>query len=60
MRLRNIKMKEEANKYLGHYLPIHNNRFTVEPKKTFDFHFWVLDSIELDAILHAHQGRAEN
>ena len=33
MRLRKVKTKEEANRYLGHYLPIHNNKFTVEPEE---------------------------
>jgi len=57
MRLRNIKTKEEANKYLGHYLPIHNNKFTVEPKKTFDFHRQVTDSFDLNSILCIREKR---
>ncbi|OQX55604.1 MAG: hypothetical protein B5M53_04075, partial [Candidatus Cloacimonas sp. 4484_209] len=47
IRLRNIKTKEEANRYLGHYFPIHNNKFTVKLKKTFDFHRQVTDSFDI-------------
>jgi len=57
MRLRSIKTKEEANKYLDHYLPVHNNKFTVEPKKTFDFHRRVTDSIDINNILCIREKR---
>ena len=51
MRLRDIKTKVEANRYLRYYLPGHNKRFTVKPKNASDVHRRIPDSIDLDAVL---------
>lgn len=51
MRLKGIKTKEEANKFLDEYLPIYNERFRVEPAKKSDLHRAVPESANLDDIL---------
>ncbi|MDA8082964.1 MAG: ISNCY family transposase [Nitrospiraceae bacterium] len=38
MRLKGIKSIEEANVFLETYLPVYNNRFSVEPKEKADVH----------------------
>ena len=38
MRLEGISTKEEANEFLGRYLPIYNKRFGKEPLKRADLH----------------------
>ncbi|MDO9464019.1 MAG: ISNCY family transposase [bacterium] len=51
MRLRGIKTKEEANKFLDEYLPIYNKRFGFQPAKKADMHRAVPESANLDDIL---------
>ena len=51
MRLRRIKTKEEANKFLDEYLPIYNKRFGFQPAKKTDLHRAVPESANLDDIL---------
>jgi len=38
MRLKGIKTKEEANVFLGEYLPVYNQRFRVTPANKADIH----------------------
>jgi hypothetical protein len=58
LRLRDIRTKAEANRYLQHYLPAHNRRFTVEPKSVADVHRAIPEGIDLDAILCIRERRA--
>jgi len=58
LRLRNIKTKTEANRYLQHYLPAHNRRFMVEPKSTADVHRTIPEEIDLDAFLCIRERRS--
>jgi len=51
MRLRGIKTIEEANKFLGEYLPIYNKRFSIKPKERGDLHRDIPKGIKLDNIL---------
>ncbi|MCK4402067.1 ISNCY family transposase [bacterium] len=51
MRLRGIKTKEEANKFLDEYLPIYDERFSVEPAKKTDLHRTVPEGANLDNVL---------
>lgn len=50
MRLRNIKTKDEANKFLGGYLAVHNRRFSLLPQNKTNLHRPVPKSIDLDKI----------
>ena len=58
MRLKGIKSIKEANKFLKHYLPIYNRRFSVEPMEKTDLHRKVPDNINLDSILSIKTERA--
>ena len=51
MRLGSIKDIPEANKFLGHYLPVFNKRFTVTPVQSEDLHRPLPEGIDLDRIL---------
>jgi hypothetical protein len=51
MRLRGISTIEQANKFLGYYLPIYNRRFAVKPKEKDNFHRPISKDINLDNIL---------
>ena len=51
MRLKDIKTIEEANKFLEHYLPIFNKRFSVQALEEGDLHRPAGKEIDLDAIL---------
>ena len=51
MRLRGIHSIEEANKFLGYYLPIYNKRFAVKPKGKDNLHRPIPKGIKLDNIL---------
>ena len=51
MRLRRIKTKEEANKFLDEYLPIYNKRFGFQPAKKTDLHRAVPEGVNLDDVL---------
>jgi len=58
LRLRDIRTKAEANRYLQHYLPAHNRRFTVTPKSVADVHRAIPEGMDLDAILCIREHRA--
>ncbi len=51
MRLREIKTKEEANEFMEEYLPIYDERFSVEPAKKTNLHRAVPEGANLDDIL---------
>ena len=51
MRLRGIKTKEEANEFMEEYLPIYDERFSVEPVKKTNLHRAVPEGANLDDIL---------
>ena len=51
MRLKNVKTIEEANKFLGYYLPMFNKRFSVQALEEGDMHRSIAKSIDLDVIL---------
>ena len=51
MRLRGINSIEEANKFLGYYLPIYNKRFAVKPKEKVNLHRPIPKGIKLNNIL---------
>lgn len=51
MRLRDIKSIDEANKFLEHYLPIFNKRFSVEAIEKGDLHRSIPKNVDLDTIL---------
>lgn len=52
MRLKGIKTKEEANLFLEQYLPLFNQRFSLEPKNPTDLHRNIDQrKINLEAIL---------
>jgi transposase len=58
LRLRDIRTRAEANRYLQHYLPAHNRRFTVEPKRTADVHREIPEGMDLNAILCIREQRS--
>jgi transposase len=58
LRLRDIRTKREANRYLRYYLPVHNRRFTVEPKSAADVHRVIPEGMDLDAILCIREHRS--
>jgi alkylated DNA nucleotide flippase Atl1 len=58
MRLRNIKTIEEANRFLGYYLPIYSKRFAVKPINDADLHRAIPQGIDLDKILCVKTSRA--
>lgn len=51
MRLKNIKTKDEANKFLGGYLAVHNRRFNLLPQNKTNLHRPIPKDIDLDKIL---------
>jgi hypothetical protein len=51
MRLKGIKTKAEANRFLGEYLPIYNKKFGVRAAKKADLHTPVPDGLDLDDVL---------
>jgi transposase len=51
MRLKNIKTKVEANRFLGQYLPIYNQRFSVKPVSGADLHQDIPAGLDLDTSL---------
>lgn len=51
MRLAGITSKEEANRFLGRYLPKYNRRFRVEPQEAANMHRPLAEGINLDGIL---------
>jgi hypothetical protein len=57
MRLKRISNIEEANKFLEHYLPIYNERFSVKPIETADFHRPLRKGMKLDRIFCVKEGR---
>ena len=57
MRLKGIKNIEEANRFLKHYLPVFNNRFSVKAIGQGDLHRAVPKDINLDSILCIKTGR---
>ena len=57
MRLKNIKTKEEANNYLGCYLPVHNSKFSVRPYNMSDAHYRLPRGIDLNSVLCIREKR---
>ena len=51
MRLRGIKTRDEANTFLGEYLPVYNRRFRVIPASKVDVHIRPKRSFNLDRYL---------
>ena len=51
MRLRNIKTKDEANRFLGEYLAVHNKRFSLLPQNRTNLHRPIPKDTDLDKIL---------
>jgi hypothetical protein len=51
MRLKGIRTKEEANIFLGEYLPVFNSRFNVIARERGDLHRKVSRALNLDRIL---------
>ncbi len=51
MRLAGIRTLEEANRFLVHYLPFYNQRFSVKPAEQVDFHRPSPASRDLEGIL---------
>jgi len=58
MRLRGISSIDEANKFLKHYLPVFNRKFSVLPKSIDDFHRPLPQNINLDEVLCLKTKRA--
>lgn len=50
MRLRNINSKDEANKFLGEYLAVHNRRFSLLPQNKTNLHHPIPKGIDLNKI----------
>ncbi len=51
MRLGNIKTLNEANSFVGHYLPRFNRRFRVQAIKKGNLHRQIPEGLDLDSIL---------
>ena len=49
MRLKGVSAIDEANEFLVSYLPVYNERFSVEPKEKEDLHRTA--NVDLDTIL---------
>lgn len=58
MRLKNIKTKAEANKFLHSYLPRHNKKFKLKDTQGADLHCPVPQGIELDSVFSEKNKRA--
>ena len=58
MRLKGIGSIEEGNQFLEEYLPLYNERFSVDPKEKDDFHRPLPRGVDLDAILCIKTERA--
>lgn len=58
MRLEGIKTKEDANRFLGSYLPMHNKRFGVKAAMEGDLHRAVAEGLDLDEFLCIKTKRA--
>jgi len=57
MRLEGINDYKHANEFLNHYLPIHNNKFAVQPKKPIDSHEPLRPENDLDLIFTKRNSR---
>ena len=51
MRIHGISSIEEANTFLGGYLPLYNKRFAVKPAELKDLHRDIPKGLNLDGIL---------
>lgn len=51
MRLKGIKTKREANKFLEYYLPLYNERFSFKAAKEEDLHREIPDGLGIDKVL---------
>lgn len=51
MRLAGITTMEEANRFLGSYLPIYNRRFAVQPAQSADLHRPIPVGLDLKGVL---------
>jgi len=51
MRLKGIKTREEANKFLEYYLPLYNERFSFKAAKEEDLHREIPDGLGIDEVL---------
>ena len=58
MRLKGIKTRDEANRFLGSYIPRHNKRFGVKPAMEGDFHRALPEDLDLDEFLCIKTKRA--
>jgi hypothetical protein len=58
MRLKNIKTKDQANKFLEDYLPKFNQRFSIEPLNSTNLYLSIPKDIDLDRILSIRTKRA--
>jgi hypothetical protein len=58
MRLKGIKTKDEANKFLEGYLPKFNQRFSIEPINPTNLHRPLPKTIDLDKVLSIRTKRA--
>lgn len=58
MRLKNIKTKDEANAFLGSYLPVYNRRFSIKPLNPANLHQEIPKGIDLNKILSIRIKRA--
>jgi len=58
MRLAGITTMEEANRFLGSYLPIYNRRFAVQPAQSADLHRPVPKGSDLNRVLCIKTQRA--
>jgi predicted DNA-binding protein (UPF0251 family) len=57
MRLEGINDYKHANEFLAHYLPIHNNKFSVQPKKPIDSHEPLRPENDLELIFTKRNSR---
>jgi len=58
MRLKNIRTKDQANRFLEKYLPKFNQRFSIEPLNPTDLHRPIPKNTDLDKILSVRTKRA--
>ena len=50
MRLRKVSSIDEANKFLGYYLPLYAKRFNVQPANDTDLHRPIAKGVDLNAV----------